>query len=96
MRIVKSIEYNGRKYHLAELAREAGMAPTTLHSRLSYGWSVERAVSEPVNNSGNKGRKGRTKCHAMHWRECFDCKLPDCTRSIGRPLEGESYHGSDS
>lgn len=39
---------NGESRSLASLAQERGMLPGTLHDRLSYGWSIERALSTPV------------------------------------------------
>lgn len=43
------VMYNGEKMTLSQLARLTGMDRTTLHKRIvSYGWSAERAVTEPV------------------------------------------------
>ena len=86
------IEYKGRKYYLAELAREFGLSAPSLHYRLKQGWPIEKALTTPLSNNGLKGNKSRRKCEAVHWKECFECKLRDCTRGTDRPLQGESRY----
>lgn len=42
------IEFNGRTMCIAEWAREIGVGEMTLAKRLRHGWSVERALTEPL------------------------------------------------
>lgn len=46
------IVYQGRTKCLTDLAKDAGISPVTLSSRLSRGWSVDRAVTEAVHCKG--------------------------------------------
>jgi hypothetical protein len=41
------IEFNGERHTLAHWARAVGMKHTMLLHRLSRGWSIERALTEP-------------------------------------------------
>lgn len=43
--------YMGEEKTLIEWAEIAGLKLKTLHSRLGYGWSMERAMTEPVNTN---------------------------------------------
>ncbi len=45
----KKLTFKGRTMSVAAWAREIGLPCITLHARLRYGWSVERALTEPVN-----------------------------------------------
>jgi hypothetical protein len=50
------IEYFGEIKTIAEWARNYGMKPVTLKARIgNYGWSFERAITEPVNHSKYRG-----------------------------------------
>lgn len=42
------LTHNGKTQTIAEWAEELGMTWSTLYSRLKNGWSVDRALSEPV------------------------------------------------
>lgn len=42
------IEYNGETHTLAEWGRITGIGRKNIRGRLQYGWSVERALTEPV------------------------------------------------
>lgn len=43
------IEFNGKTQNISSWARETGISPATLHTRLRVkGWSVERALTEPA------------------------------------------------
>lgn len=48
------IKYNGKDQTISEWADELGMNYETLRMRLSRGWSVERAITEPLNVSGER------------------------------------------
>jgi hypothetical protein len=52
-----SLSVNGRTMILADWAKERGIAPTTIASRLKIGWSDEKAVLTPVR--GGDDRKKR-------------------------------------
>lgn len=43
------IEFNGRKQTVAQWAREKNLAYDVLRQRLQRGWSIARALREPVN-----------------------------------------------
>lgn len=45
---VRILEHDGIRLPVAEWARRLGMKPHVLYSRLHYGWSVERALTQPV------------------------------------------------
>lgn len=85
MRETRMIEYNGKVYNSSELARAHGLNPVTFRNRLNFGWDVEKALTAPV----KKGGVRKYYCRAKSWKECFSCKLPDCTRPWERKLEGE-------
>jgi len=55
------IEYRGEQRKLSELAKQHGIDPRTLATRIDrYGWTIEKAVNEPVKNGGiRKVIKGR-------------------------------------
>lgn len=42
------LTYNGRTQTTAQWAKEVGLKRTTLEYRVKHGWSVERALTEPV------------------------------------------------
>lgn len=48
-RSTRIIEYNGEKKCLSDWAKEFNMSDETLRCRLKRGWSVERALTEPIN-----------------------------------------------
>ena len=43
------VTFNDKTQTVTEWGEERGMKPLTLLQRLRYGWSVERALTEPVN-----------------------------------------------
>ena len=47
------IEHNGRKQTLTMWAREYGLKPRIVSSRLKYGWNFEDALNIPVGEVGN-------------------------------------------
>lgn len=48
--------YNGKTLTMAQWAKELGISVNTIMSRINYGWSTERILSEPVHNNGRKKR----------------------------------------
>lgn len=46
------IEYKGETHTISEWADMLGMAYNTLLNRINHSWSVERALTEPINNTG--------------------------------------------
>lgn len=46
------IEFNGLRKHVTEWAKELGISPVSLKSRIKSGWSLERALTEPRSNTG--------------------------------------------
>lgn len=46
------LEYQGKRYTMAELARKSGLKLGTLWARLHNGWSVEEAVERPLREWG--------------------------------------------
>lgn len=51
------IEFHGEVKTSAEWAEEMGMSRTALHARLSAGWSVDRALTEPIRGRASKDGK---------------------------------------
>lgn len=49
-RTTRWVEYQGRTMSLAEAAEFAGLPYKQVHFRLKKGWSLERALSEPVHH----------------------------------------------
>jgi hypothetical protein len=43
------VEFAGRRMILTDWAREAGIAPSVLGGRLRKGWTIERALTAPIN-----------------------------------------------
>lgn len=44
----RHLTYNGKTMSMFQWSREVGINPVRLHGRLAAGWSVERALTEPV------------------------------------------------
>ena len=55
----KAIEYQGRTWTIAELARHAGIKYITMSMRLRKGWPVEKAVGAPLREWPRYVYKGR-------------------------------------
>lgn len=56
-------EYNGQMYDIRELSELSGINYYTLKGRLThYGWTVERAISEPSFKGKNQTYKGASEC----------------------------------
>jgi len=55
----KAIEYEGRTWTIAELARHAGIKYITMSMRLRKGWPVEKAVGAPLREWPKYMYKGR-------------------------------------
>ena len=45
------VEYQGETHTISEWAQIFGMAYNTLLNRINHGWSIERALTEPVQNN---------------------------------------------
>ena len=48
------VEYQGETHTVSEWARILGIAYNTLLNRINHGWSIERALTEPINNTGKR------------------------------------------
>lgn len=46
------VEYKGERHTISEWASILGMAYNTLLNRINHGWTIERALTEPINNTG--------------------------------------------
>ena len=84
MRHAEMVEYNGRLYTYRELQELSGIGCNTIRLRIRRGWPVEQAVSEPP----DPGRR-KSECKAWHYKQCFKCTEPDCTRPMDKVLRGE-------
>lgn len=84
------VRYKGKMYSLSDLERQFGIPVHTLRYRLDHGWDIEKIIDVGVMHGNIK-----KKCSATRLEDCFSCKLPDCTRSIFRPLEGELKYGEN-
>ena len=49
--------YNGKTQTIADWADELNINPITLRTRLSHGWSVEEALTTPVNKNLSRSKK---------------------------------------
>lgn len=58
---VLRLTHNGKTMNATQWATELGVSPNTLRSRLRIGWSVERALTEPLGAQG--GSRGRQALH---------------------------------
>lgn len=47
----KRLTFDGRTLNVKQWSRETGINYTTLHDRLNRGWSVERALTEPIDQT---------------------------------------------
>lgn len=60
-RKLKLFNYHGRQLTIFQLSEISGIRPCVLHSRLAFGWTIERAMSTPIKYRGgvhkNKPRK---------------------------------------
>lgn len=54
------IEYNGEKRLFIDWCREFNILPVTLRQRFKRGWSVEKAFTTPIANTGKKKNKETT------------------------------------
>lgn len=54
------ITFNGRTQTLAQWAREIGIRRDTLRKRLESGWSLDRALTEPINEKRDPTRRRKT------------------------------------
>lgn len=70
----RMVVYNGREMTMAEAAELAGIRYWTLASRLSKGWTVERALSQPLDQTRVKA-------------QFRDVKLVEISRSTGIPVK---------
>lgn len=52
----KIINYHGRECTIAQLCEEKGIAPTTVHSRIARGWTIEKAFDTPVKSKKKTSR----------------------------------------
>ncbi len=52
------LTFNGKTQHVFGWAREIGVKPSTLNSRLIAGWGIDRALTE-VTSSGHRHQKHR-------------------------------------
>lgn len=43
-----TIEYKGKRYTRSQLAREYKINPSLFINRLNMGWTIEKALTEPV------------------------------------------------
>lgn len=51
------LEFEGKRMILTDWAHAVGMKPILLTTRLRAGWSVERALTEPIHNTGKRSRQ---------------------------------------
>ena len=52
-----NLEYNGQVKTIAQWANHTGIAENTIRSRLKYGWSIEKALTEPVHTKNSRKEK---------------------------------------
>jgi hypothetical protein len=60
------IEYMGHRLFVRQWARLYGIQPTTVLARLNRGWTIERALNEPIRNEGARVHKKRLDQQAFN------------------------------
>ena len=83
----KWVEYQGRKVSLAEASELAGLPYKTVHLRIKKGWSVERALSEPLRELSDIHKLCREKglnYHSVYTRLRSGWSLED---AISKPFK---------
>lgn len=60
-----TLTLNGEIKNLGQWAKSLGIHPTTLSTRLRDGWSVEKALTQPV-----RKRKNKITCKQANYRRC--------------------------
>ena len=53
------ITYNRKVSEVVELCQKHNISPSAFHRRLKRGWTVERALNEPLKPQNNKGDKAK-------------------------------------
>lgn len=76
------LEHNGETHTLNEWAKITGLSRQCIRARVKAGWDIERILNKPVQQW-----QKHYECHAMNYKDCFDCVFPECTRE--KPLKGE-------
>lgn len=46
------VEFKGKEYHISGFCREFGISYDTIRARLQRGWSVRRAINQPIGKYG--------------------------------------------
>ena len=65
MPAIRWIDYEGRRWRLSDLAREHGLKPQTLASRIDRGLPIARALATGICTVVEAGRRGAA---ASDWR----------------------------
>lgn len=70
------VDHKGNSYcSIAQMARSYGLASITLHERLKRGWSVEEALTTPVDKSNlrksEKIKNVRVQDHLGNWYDSY-------------------------
>ena len=84
----KRVTLNGVTRSLPEWSRETGIPISTLHRRYDRGWAPERILKVTGCHVNRKSLRVPS-CGAKSIKDCFECKLPDCTAPALIKLEGE-------
>ena len=51
----RMVEYQGKKWRIAHLARRQGVGVSLLRKRIKSGWPIERAIQRAKYNRGRRG-----------------------------------------
>jgi hypothetical protein len=89
------IEFNGRSQSVAAWGRELGISRHVIEDRLRRGWSVERALTEPLNAPNNPPHTPRMIEHngrsqsIAEWANEFGIEYINLLRRLnaGWPIE---------
>jgi hypothetical protein len=72
----RDLTFNGKTQPIAHWAREIGMKMPALWDRINRGWSVERALTEPVR--AQRKRDEGCRCDPRRWADhAPGCKVDD-------------------
>lgn len=78
---VRKLTFNGRTQNPEDWARELGLRPQTIRSRLDRGWPVERVLTAP----GIRGVHGEANRHAK--LTAADVRALRKARESGKPID---------
>lgn len=78
--------YHGEMRTITELCKLSGKTYGCIMKRLQKGWTVDEAVDRP----SVRIRQTDAPCGFKTFRDCLDCKYPECISEGYKAIPGES------